>query len=235
MILALAFTTVSTPPSALAKTFQTSLSFLPPVRNIEDTFRDLLAAALETTASQLEWIVHFMAKYPKVQDKLAEEIKEHLQCKGPPSLCDRPKLPYTAAIIHEALRISSMVPVGVPHTALEDTNIAGYRIPKGTLVIGNLYGMHHDPNVWQSPHEFMPERFITPEGVFSAGDKAVMAFGTGSRGCIGEGLAQNQLFLFTVRIFQKFGVKAVGKLCSTYEFSHTVAPKPFQVIFEPRN
>ena len=44
------------------RALQTLLQFLPQVRNIEDTFRDLLAAVIETRASQLEWIVHFMAK-----------------------------------------------------------------------------------------------------------------------------------------------------------------------------
>lgn len=190
---------------------------------------------MDTTASQLEWIVLYMAKYPVIQEKLAEEINSNLPCKRLPSLSDRLKQPYTAAVIHETLRISLIAPLGFFHSAVEDTNVAGYQIPKGTLVIGNLYGKHNNPKVWQSPREFRPERFITEAGTFSAGDKPVFAFGTGNRSCAGAGFAQNQLFLFTTLIFGNFRVKAVGELCTHPEFSLIVPPKPFQVMFERRH
>ena len=205
------------------------------VRNIEATLHDILGAAMDKTSSQLEWIVHFMAKYPAIQEKLAEEINASLPCKRLPSLGDRSKLHYTAAVIHETLLLSLVAPLGFFHSALEDSNIAGYHIPKGTLVIGNLYGIHNNPKIWQSPREFRPERFITENGTFSVGDKPLFPFGTGNRSCVGAGLAQNQMFLITARIFQKFRVKAIGELCSNPEFSLIVSPRPFQVIFERRN
>ena len=205
------------------------------VRNIEDTFRDLLTAGMETTSSQLEWIVHYMAKCPSVQAKLIAEIDTRLPNGILPSLHDLSKLPYTEAVIHEALRISSTVPFGNLHRALEDTEIAGYQVPKDTLVIGNLYAVNNDPNVWQNPREFRPERFITDDGTFTSGDNPVIGFGTRQRSCIGEELARKQLFLFTVQIFQRFRVRAAGELCSDHLFSAIVAPKPFQAIFERRD
>ena len=190
---------------------------------------------MDTTSSQLEWIVHYLAKYPGIQEKLAEEIDSNLPCKRLPSLTDRSKLPYTAAVIQETMRISLTAPLGLFHSALEDTAIAGYQIPKGTLIIGNLHGIHNNPKEWQNPREFRPERFITEDGSFSVGHKPLFPFGTGSRSCVGAGLAQNQLFIFTARIFQTFRVKAIGELCSHPEFSLVVCPKPFHVIFERRN
>ena len=192
------------------------------------------AAGMETTSSQLEWIIYYMAKYPSIQEKLIGEIDSLLPTACMPSFSDRTKLHYTEAVVNEALRISTIVPFGLFHSALEDTEIAGYNIPKDTLVIGNLYAVNNDPNVWESPHEFRPERFITEDGRFHAGENPVYAFGVGNRSCIGEGLARNQLFLFTTRIFQNFRVKAVGELCSKHEFSLAVAPEQFQVVFERR-
>ena len=189
---------------------------------------------METTSSQLEWLIYYMAKYPSIQAKLIAEIESKCPKDRLPSMNDRPDLPYTEAVIQEALRISTVLPFGLFHSALEDTEIAGYRIPKDTVVIGNLYAVNNDPNVWQSPMEFRPERFIDQNGKFEAGDNPVIAFGTGKRSCIGEGLARSQLFLFTVRIFQNFTVQAVGELRGDHKFAMAVSPIPFQVIFEQR-
>ena len=175
-----------------------------------------------------------MAKCPSVQDKLIAELDLNLPYTRLPSLNDRPQLPYTEALIQELLRISTIAPFGLLHSALEDTEVAGYRIPKDTLVIGNLYAVNNDPNVWTNPQDFRPERFIDENGKFSSGDEPVIAFGTGQRSCIGEGLARNQLFLFTTRIFQNFRVKAASALPGDHNLSTAVGPLPFQVIFERR-
>ena len=206
-----------------------------PVRNIEDTFREFLTGGMETTSSQLEWITHYMVKYPSVQAKLIAEIDSKLPSDRLPSLSDRPELPYAEAVVQEALRISTIAPFGLFHSALEDTEIAGYTIPKDTLVIGNLYAVNNDPSVWDSPKEFRPERFINPNGKFTLGEVPVIPFGTGQRSCIGEQLARNELFLFTVRIFQNFRVKAASELRDDHNFAIAVAPVAFQVIFERRH
>ena len=202
---------------------------------IVDSFRDFLSAGMEATSSQLEWIIHFLAKYPSMQDKLLVEVDSVLPNNQLPSPLHLPRLPHTEAFIHETLRISSSTPFGNFHSVLEDKEIAGYHIPKGTLVIGNLYAVNNDPEVWQSPHLFQPERFITQDGKFSTGDNPVIAFGTGQRSCVGEGFARSQLFLFVVRILQNFKVTAVSDIRSANTFSAFVAPQPFQAVFQRRN
>ena len=190
---------------------------------------------METTSSQLEWIVHYMAKYPSVQAKLIAEIDLKLPSDRLTSLKDRSELPYTEALVQEALRISTIAPFGLFRSALEDTEIAGYTIPKDTVVIGNLYAVNNDPSVWDSPKEFRPERFIGQDGKFVLGDDPVIPFGTGQRSCIGEQLARNELFLFTVRIFQNFRIKAASELPDDHNFALAVAPVPFLVVFERRH
>ena len=71
---------------------------------------------------------------------------------------------YLEATISEVMRHASIVPLGVPHSTSEDVSFAGYVIPKGAYVIVRLDTALHDPEVWQEPDKFRPERFIGADG-----------------------------------------------------------------------
>ncbi len=92
-------------------------------------------AGSETTASTLKWAVLFMANYPDIQEKIHQEMDEvfgkekHQFC-----LSDREKLPYTNATLSEIQRYSPILPFSVQHVTLEDVEVAGYMVPKDTLV-----------------------------------------------------------------------------------------------------
>lgn len=106
-----------------------------------------------------------MAAYPGEQAKLQEELDEVLQGRSP-DLKDLGSLPFTEAAIAETQRIRSVVPVGIPHGTLQDTELEGYDIPKGTMVVPLQWAIHMDPNLWDNPQLFNPSRFIDPEGRF---------------------------------------------------------------------
>jgi cytochrome P450 len=110
---------------------------------------------------------------------------------------------YVEATMLEVLRKSSMVPLGLMHTALEDTHFKGHFIPKRTVLLFNLYQIHHDKEHWGDPETFRPERFIQADGTFKK-DEHVVAFLTGKRSCPGETFAMNEFFLFLTGIMQKF-------------------------------
>lgn len=115
-------------------------------------------------------------------------------------------MPYSEATLMEILRKSSLVPFSVIHRAMETAQIHGFTIPKGTIIIPNLYGIHHDPEIWGDPHTFRPERFITEEGQVKS-HKALLPFGIGKRACLGESLAKDQLFLILTSLVQKFKIQ----------------------------
>lgn len=74
-------------------------------------------------------------------------------------------------------------------------NLNGYRIPKNAHVVPLLHTVHMDPNLWESPEEFKPCRFLSPEGKVTK-PEFFMPFGVGRRMCLGDVLARMELFLF---------------------------------------
>ena len=202
--------------------------------NLAENLQDVFAAGSDTTSNTLEWTTYYLAKYPQVLKKLQAEISAVIGQERPPSSADRPAMVYTEAVICEILRISSVVPLGIIHRAVENETVEGFFIPKNVSIIANIYGAHHDPDVWGDPETFRPERWIDQDGTLKKSDNLI-AFSAGKRSCIGESVARMQLFLFVASIFQKFDVRAAGELPSPDCYGITLAPRPFQAIFTKRN
>jgi len=133
--------------------------------------------------------------------------------------------------------MSSMVPLGVMHRALSDKEVNGYFIRKGTVVLGNLYSAHHNPNYWKNPEKFLPERFLSDNGEKLKNPPAFIQFEVGKRRCLGENLAIETLFLFIASIFQNFRLTKYKEnepldLLGMPGFVRT--PKPFFVRIEKK-
>lgn len=109
----------------------------------------------------------------------------------------------------EVMRFSTLIPMGVIHTALEDVEFHGYTIPKGTLLMPNLYCVMKDPKIWGDPETFRPSRFLSPDGKSTVKNEAFLPFSIGKRVCLGESLARDELFLFLTTLFQTFRVTTV--------------------------
>ena len=125
-----------------------------------------------------------------------------------PSLDDQAEMHYTNAVMEESLRMASLAPLAAPHVTKVDIQVKTYTIPKGTAVFPNLYHIMHDPEYWQDPEEFKPERFLDADGKFHH-DERVIPFSTGKRYCIGQSLAEKEFFLFFSGILQAYRLTAM--------------------------
>lgn len=112
-------------------------------------------------------------------------------------------MPYLSAVMLETFRYSNLVPAGIAHELLEDTIFEEYVLPKGLLLMPNIYHVHNDKDIWTDPHNFRPERFLAKVGNPKLRD-FVIPFLIGKRTCPGDQTAKNVIFLTAVKLFQRF-------------------------------
>jgi cytochrome P450 len=135
-----------------------------------------------------------MTLFPGVQRKAQEEIDQVLGGRLP-TVADRGKLPYADAIVKEALRWHPVAPMGIPHVSVEDDLLNGFYIPKGSLIMPNIWALTHDSEVYHDPMVFKPERFLGIDGREPEMDPHAVVFGFGRRVCPGQFLADVTQFI----------------------------------------
>ena len=201
--------------------------------NLIMTMSEVFIAGMETTASTLCWALLYLIHNPEVQQMLHRELDQVIGPDRLPELADKKNLPYLEATITETLRLSSLISLSVPHKTTVDTTLQGYSIPKGTTVLMNLWSLHHDPEIWNEPEAFRPERFLDEEGNFvpPKADR-FLPFSAGRRVCLGESLARLELFLVLARLLHSFKFEnPTGCNLPTLEPINGIVlmPQPFSV------
>lgn len=78
----------------------------------------------------------------------------------------------------EILRRNNIAPLGIAHRVTRNTDLYGYTIPEGTMVLTNLFSVHMDPNHWNEPYDFKPERFLK-DGSINFDENHYFPFGIG--------------------------------------------------------
>lgn len=167
---------------------------------------DLFLAGTETTATTMTWAILYLSQHPEIQEKMHKEILEHVGTDRPPVLADRPNLPFLCAVMDEVMRRASLLASNIFRRSLKDTKVLGYDIPANVVIVSNLYGVHHNPEFWEKPHEFYPQHFLTAEGAYQP-SKYLIPFSIGKRACLGESLAKAELFMALATVFQHYRVE----------------------------
>lgn len=169
---------------------------------------DLFTAGFDTVSNTLRWFILYMAKYPEVQRRIQQQIDAVVPRDTLPSYEHKPQLPLVEAMVHEVLRKSSLIALGVHHGTQTDVNLAGYLIPKNSMVIGAAIFCHEDPQYWEQPDQFRLEHFLDEEGNFVSQKEGFLPFSIGRRSCLGEALARMELYIFTSALLQNFTFSA---------------------------
>ncbi|XP_035315747.1 steroid 21-hydroxylase isoform X1 [Cricetulus griseus] len=199
---------------------------------------DLFIGGTETTATTLSWTVAFLLHHPEIQKRLQEELDLRLGPSGGSSQIlykNRAQLPLLMATIAEVLRLRPVVPLALPHRTTRASSISGYDIPKDTIIIPNIQGANLDETVWELPTQFWPDRFLEP-----GKSPRTLSFGCGARVCLGEPLAQLELFVILAHLLQAFTLLPPpdGTLPSLKPQNYSgvnLLIHPFQVRLQPRN
>ena len=175
-------------------------------KQLRDEAITLFLAGHETTANTLSWTWWLLAQNPAVEAKLHNELRTVLAGRAP-SLDDLPKLVYTNDIITESLRLYPPA-WGTARTAIEDHEIAGYAVPKGSGVSFAQWTVHRDARWYDAPDEFRPERW---EGdlLKRLPRFAYFPFGGGPRQCIGNSFALMEAALILATIAQQYRFRLV--------------------------
>ncbi|XP_071703485.1 cytochrome P450 81Q32-like [Rutidosis leptorrhynchoides] len=161
----------------------------------------ILGGGTDTSILTMQWAMSLLLNNPSVLNKARVEIDNYVGSDRRIKEADLANLPYLGCIIKETMR---MYPVGplLPHESSKDCKVGGYHVPKDTMLLVNVWGIQNDPNIWEDPKTFKPERF---EGLHGYRDGfKLMPFGFGRRSCPGEGMAMRMVGLGLGSLIQCF-------------------------------
>ncbi|CAL1375623.1 unnamed protein product [Linum trigynum] len=156
---------------------------------------DFMVGGTDTTSTMMEWTMAQLVKYPDAMAKVYQELNEVVGQNEIVEESHLPKLNYLEAVIKETLRLHPALPFLVPRCPSQTCELGGYTIPKGTIVYLNAYAIHTDPQLWEDPLEFKPDRFLEDDTKFDfqGNNFQFLPFGSGRRVCPAQRLAVNTI------------------------------------------
>ncbi|KAK3016555.1 hypothetical protein RJ639_005816 [Escallonia herrerae] len=206
---------------------------------IKATCLAILTAATDTTMSTLIWALALMLNNEQVMKKAQEEMDINVGRERQVEEPDMKNLVYLQAVIKETLRLYPPVPLSLPHESTEECTVGGYRIPKGTRLLLNLWKIHRDPQAWPDPSEFQPERFLTGDNDIDVRGQnyELIPFGSGRRMCPGISLGLQVLQLTLASVIH--GFEFVRPLNEPIDMSESfgltnLKATPLEVLLTPR-
>ncbi|KAF7369266.1 putative cytochrome P450 [Mycena venus] len=227
----------------------------------------LIEGGSDTTSSFLQSLILAMVAYPEAQRKAQEEMDRVVGEHRMPTLEDLEEMPYIRAVVRETHRFRPVAPLLIPHSPLnaEEVGVSycvtktyllsrlsfkynGFIIPQGATIFVNVWGIFHDPELYNDPENFIPDRYLLTENgtrpeVDGSDLRPTLPFGVGRRVCPGIHLAQNSININAMNLVWAFnftteldGEGNPVKL-DTFDYQKGIltAPRPFKCKITPRS
>lgn len=192
------------------------------MQQLIDEIKVLFIAGHETTANALTFTLHFLGRYPEIQQKIFDEITE-IESQTDNIIEQLQKMTYTNAVLNESMRLYPPAWI-TDRENVEDDSLTEFKIKKKTLIGVSFYELHRNPKYWDNPDEFIPERFLGEEKKKSM--QYFYPFGAGPRMCIGTGFAIYEMCLAISQIVKKYEIKAKNEMV---KFNPLVTLKPVNI------
>jgi len=184
----------------------------------------------DSTASALTSCLYMLSRHPDVQEKLRDEIDSKLKGSSPTSIRDLEELKYLSCVIKESMRLIPPFSNSFPRIIQSDDTLGTYQVQKGLSVSVNFVEMGRDPELWDKPTEFIPERFEN-----DTVHPGFMVFGFGPRVCVGQRMAMITLKIIVTQLLQEFKIISSNDSDFDNSFGITKPTKPLSIKLEKRN
>ena len=169
------------------------------VQELIDQISLVFLAGHETTASTLTWALYLLSETPDIQTECRSQIPKHTF-----DYTDLKDLTCLKNVIDETLRLYPPISLLLREASCP-IKMRNKNIPKGGMVTISPWLIHRNPNEWDNPHSFNPERFNNPDTEF-AKKNAYLPFGKGARICVGAAFAKQETLIILAKILQKFTI-----------------------------
>ncbi|KAJ7509664.1 cytochrome P450 [Mycena galericulata] len=210
--------------------------------HVQATAGTMYIGGADTTVSALGTFILAILANPEVQKKAQTEIDSVTGGEALPRFEDQDAMPYVSALVKELLRWKNVTPFAVPHFLTAEDEYRGYRLPAGSIVLGNAWALLHDEAVYPDPHAFKPERFLLNGKLNPAVKGPESAFGFGRRLCPGRHMATSSIWITVASMLATFDVEkatdAEGNIIEpSYEYVSGLisTPLPFKCCIKPRS
>jgi len=200
-------------------------------RQLRDEATTLVIAGSETTGNTIAWACYLLAQHPRTQQRLQEEADRVLDG-GDASYEALDRLPFTRAVITEALRLYSPVWI-LPRRALVDVELGGHLLRAGSRIFFSPYALNRDPRLHRDPGRFDPDRWATD---YSRSEMRAtfFPFGQGIRNCIGEGFAWTESTLLLSAIAARWQLRLADGAVVHPVVSSTLVPSELPIVVTRR-
>ncbi|XP_066450106.1 25-hydroxyvitamin D-1 alpha hydroxylase, mitochondrial [Eleutherodactylus coqui] len=191
-----------------------------PMKSVYANVTELLLSGVDTISSTLSWSLYELARHPKIQASLNQEIQDVLEGRDIATAADVAKMPLMKAVVKEVLRLYPVIPGNARVISDKDIQVGEYIIPKKTLITLCHYATSRDEKYFSNPNEFKPERWLKKDE--SHHPYASIPFGFGKRSCVGRRIAELEVYLALSRILTHFEVRPENPECLVKPMTRTI-------------